>query len=268
MKKNLLLLTFMLLLFNAFSQDLLSKKGEAILPQKGDFVISIDASPFLNYAGNFIGGNGLNTSPKFDFLSQDQVILGKYFITEKTAFRFGVLLGFDSNSLATKVVRSPVSTPPIFVDNVIKPVRSNVGLTVGMEFRKGKTRLQGYYGAEAGIDFRSASITRTYGNSISAANQEFQTPTEKDGSTFGLGLRSFLGAEYFIFPKISIGGEFGWGLTFSTTGEGEITTNSWNGTGVTINTTKTGNSSSLGVGSDNLNSIFGSAGTIRLNLHF
>ena len=37
----------------------------------------------------------------------------------------------------------------------------------------------------------------------------------KDPSSFGVILRAFIGAEYFIAPKISITAEYGWGFGFT-----------------------------------------------------
>jgi hypothetical protein len=49
---------------------------------------------------------------------------------------------------------------------------------------------------------------------------------DKAGSTFGFGLRGFIGAEYFIFPKMAVGAEFGWGIGMSNRGDGTIKTES------------------------------------------
>jgi len=268
MKKTNILLGLALCASTAFAQDLTSKKGEMILPEAGDWGVSINANPFLNYAGNFIGGNGLNTAPTANFLSTNQTIMGKYFVDEKTAYRGGLRLNFGSTSTATKVAAIPATSPATFVDDIVKVGTSNVGLAFGLEKRRGKTRLQGLYGAELGIMFGSTKTTNTYGNAISASNPVTRVAEVKGGSTFGLGLRGFIGAEYFIFPKMSIGAEFGWGLAFNSTGEGETTTESWNGSAVESTTTKTGKSSSFGLDTDNMNSVFGPAGTIRLGLHF
>jgi len=269
MKKTTLLFTLAFGVTSVFAQDLTSKKGETMLPESGDWAIGITANPFLNYLGNFIGGNGLNVAPNFNFLSTNQTILGKYFVDEKTAYRAGIRLGFGSVSTHTKVPVVPATNPATFVDDVTKVGATNIGLTAGMEWRRGKTRLQGFYGAEAGIALGSGKTTNTYGNAISSTNPVPSRITEiKNGSTFGLGLRGFIGAEYFILPKMALGGEFGWGLTLATTGEGQTTTEGWDGTGVVTTVAKTGKSSTFGVDTDNMNSVFGPAGTIRLTLHF
>ena len=270
MKKTSLVVALALGVSSAFAQDLTSKKGELILPEAGDWGISVNATPFLNYIGNFIGGNGLNAAPTINFLSTNQTIMGKYFVDAQTAYRAGVRIGFGSASTAVKVP-VPVVVPVTFVDDVTKVSGSNIGLTAGWEKRRGKTRLQGFYGGEAGISLGTGKTVTTYGNALSADNTNgglARTKEDKLGSTFGFGLRGFIGAEYFILPKMSIGGEFGWGLAFTNTGEGETTTESWDGTAVVTTVAKTGKNSSFGFDTDNLNTVFGPAGTIRFGLHF
>jgi len=267
-KKTILLFAFAFMATSIFAQVMTSKKGEPYLPQAGDWAISIDGSSFLDYAGNFIGGNGSNNAPRFDFLSVNQTIIGKYFIDSVSAYRFGALIGYRTNSNTDLVPAIPATTPSTNVDDVEKVSNTNIGLTFGKEWRKGKTRLQGFYGAEAGVALSSENTQMEYGNILSANNPISRLSEIKQGSIFRLGVRGFVGAEYFIFPKIALGGEFGWGLAYSKEGEASSTVESWSGTTVTTQETKTGGSSSFSVDSDNLNSIFGSAATIRLTLHF
>ena len=271
---------------SAFAQDLTSKKGEPILPEAGDWAIGIDASPFLNYAGNMLNGNTDNAAPTFDFLAGNSAILGKMFKDEKTAYRAGIRLGFGTvkfNGLPDQDGYTGAPPTPTVTD-VMKMSSRNIALTAGMEMRRGKTRLQGYYGAEAGIALGGGKTTYTYGNAYSSTNTsptiwDFNTGTQasagssrvtemKDGSSFGIGVRGFIGAEYFILPKMSIGGEFGWGLVLETIGEGSMTTESWDGSKVVNTETKTGKASAFGLDVDNSNSVFGPSATLRLNLHF
>lgn len=95
----------------------------------------------------------------------------------------------------------------------------------------------------------------------------------KNGTTISLGVRGFIGAEYFVLPKMSIGGEFGWGLGLSTTCKSKTT---WellgnlgsgnNATGgTTIEGTKNGG---ISLDTDGKNSVLGPTGALRLNLYF
>ncbi len=270
---------------SAFAQDLTSKKGEPILPEAGDWAIGVDAAPFLNYAGNMLNGNTSNAAPEMNFLAGNSAILGKMFKDEKTAYRAGIRLGFGS--MKTQGLPDQdgyTGAPPTpTVTDVMKVSQRNIALTAGMEMRRGKTRLQGYYGAEAGLALGGSKTTYTYGNAYSSTNPaptiwDFNTGTQgaaasrttesKAGGTFGIGIRGFIGAEYFILPKMSIGGEFGWGLVFQSMGEGSTTTEYWDGSKVATTTSKIGKASAFGLDVDNNNSVFGPAASLRLNLHF
>ncbi len=287
MKKSVLALALAFGVTTAFAQDLTSKKGEPILPEAGDWGIGIDANPFLNYVGNMFGKTANNVAPTWDFLTTNQTISGRYFADEKTVYRGAVRLGFGSSKAANIVVDdASTATPQATKEDTKTTGTHGIGLSGGIEMRKGKTRLQGYYGGEVGIYLGGTKDTYTYGNAFSTSNT---TPTSTSwsgltptgsggvgsrttamaqGSTFTFGLRGFIGAEYFVMPKMSIGGEFGWGLGFTSVGEGSSTTEAWNGTGTTSTTNKTGKGSSFGLDTDNMNSVFGSAGKLRFNMYF
>ena len=79
MKKSIALVAMAFGVTSAFAQDLTSKKGEPFLPEAGDYAIGIDATPFLNYAGNFFGTGAANVAPTFDFHNTNYVITGKKF---------------------------------------------------------------------------------------------------------------------------------------------------------------------------------------------
>lgn len=318
MKKSLTLLACAFGISGAFAQDLTSKKGEPILPEAGDWSIGVEATPFLNYMGNFFGKSANNTAPTFNFLNSSQMITGKYFVDAATAYRASLRLGFGSNTVREStsdrsyIVPTPNNYPNGVpeLENTWKRSQTNIGLAVGLEKRKGKTRLQGYYGAELGIGLSSSKDKFEYGNAlnpvntntavnavtvdindqISGANNYNSAPpiegvngaaraTErKNGTIFTVGARAFIGVEYFILPKISLGGEFGWGLAFRT---GAKTSTTWESVGnknpadpnsadgvgtTTIETPATGGA--FGIDTDNLSGLSGFSGALRLNFHF
>ena len=328
MKKSIALLALAFGVTGAFAQDLTSKKGEPILPEAEDMAISVDATPFLNYMGNFFGksnftnNSGLNTTgntaPTFNFLNSNQTITVKKFKDAKTAYRASVRLGFGSNTQKAKIADATVISTasvsaypalPSMKEDKFKSSRTNVGISAGIEMRRGKTRLQGYYGAEAGISLSSSSEKYTSGNTLTsitatpAVGVNTITTTDfgtgnvssgtytltdtygnsarvtkyKSGMGFAFGVRAFVGAEYFVLPKISLGGEFGWGLGFSISGKSKTTLESVGATGTnppgftsTVGTQEIiGNKSSAFIfDTDNNNSLFGPSGSIRLNFHF
>ncbi|MEY4703428.1 MAG: hypothetical protein RIR96_1325, partial [Bacteroidota bacterium] len=115
----------------------------------------------------------------------------------------------------------------------------------GKEWRKGKTRLQGFYGADAMINVNS-STTKTVAGAT--------TTTVKSGLGFGVGAQGFIGAEYFIFPKISMGAQYTYGLMLGVDGKST--------------TSVTGQPDVEGVSSSSFN--LGGVGvmSINVNLHF
>ena len=55
------------------------------LPAAGDIGLSVDASSFLQYAGNMFNGENFNSAPTFDL--ENQTIMVKYFIADDMAVR-------------------------------------------------------------------------------------------------------------------------------------------------------------------------------------
>lgn len=302
MKKSFLALAVVLGATTTFAQDLTSKKGEAYLPEAGDWAVGIDAMPIVNYFGNFIGGNGSNYgTPSWDFNNSFQTITGKYFVDATTAYRAHVRLGFGSDKGSemvadrsfTGTIEYPSSQAPE-VENTFKMGSTNIGLGGGIEMRRGAGRLQGFYGGELGIMLASEKATYTYGNALNQnttgnvdvdADDDMGSLTTdpfgntaritewKSGSMFGLGLRGFIGAEYFVLPKLSVGGEFGWGLGFMSGGTSSTTMESegLNGSGNEVRgefTEEVANGSSFGIDTDNNNTVFGGSGNLRITFHF
>jgi hypothetical protein len=307
MKKTITILALAFCITDASAQDLTSKKGETILPEQGDWSLGIDANPFLEYMGNFFGKTTTNNAPTFNFLNSNQTITGKYFVEAQMAYRASLRIGLGSETQRRMVANRTSSLNPNTypaanpeVENKLKRSSTDIGLAVGMEKRKGKTRLQGFYGAEVGINFSSSKDKYTYGNAL---NTSTTTPVNvdpadnfgtgnvtsipvsgvignariterKNGATFTFGLRAFIGVEYFVLPKISLGGEFGWGLGLSTTGKTKTTyesvgnkgTGGPNETGTT--TIEGAKGGSFALDTDNTNSIFGPSASLRLNFHF
>jgi hypothetical protein len=299
MKKSVLALAMAFGVTSAFAQDLTSKKGEPILPEAGDWAIGVEANPFLNYLGNAFNNSTSNTAPTWNFGTGQNTIIGKMFKDEKTAYRAVVRLGLNSQTERAQIGDASVTTPTPFPgvatmkEDKWKHSETRIGLGAGMEMRRGKTRLQGYYGGEVMIWMSSEKDKYTYGNSLVAGGSNpvgvntstttdfgsnYTTNTEggaaritewKSGSTIGFGIRGFVGAEYFILPKISLGGEFGWGIGISSMGKSSTTHESIGGTGPSVGTQtiEGAKSGSLTIDTDQTN--FGSsAASLRLMFHF
>lgn len=305
MKKTSLVIALAFGVSSAFAQDLTSKKGEPILPEAEDWAISMDASPIFTYVGNAFNGNTSNAAPGVNWLNGNQTIIGKKFIDEKTAYRVLVRLGFTSQTyknLITQDNAPAVTFPavPAQVEDKFSMKNTNIAIGVGKEMRRGKTRLQGYYGADAMLWVSMSSNKFTYGNTMAttAAPGSDPAPTyttwntstgavtgttssgsrtlkTKSGMTLGIGVRGFIGAEYFVFPKISVGAEYGWGIGFQMSGKGKNNQEVNGGTSVAEIETETAGSSKFGFDTDlNQGTIFGfrgsntGTGSLRVTFHF
>jgi hypothetical protein len=308
------------------AQDLTSKKGSPILPEAGDWGIGIDATPFFDYLGNFFGKGGSatittgtvqaashysNKAPAWNFLTNSFTISGKKFIDAKTAYRATVRLGFNNTTTKNQTQDRSITTAfvyptvPFQVENTWQQSSTNISASFGIEKRRGKTRLQGFYGVEGGIGFSSGKNLYKYGNQLSidykspvnvdidgdgfnvtttstgkeainitkdTYNNVARIKSDKSGLGFEIGARAFAGAEFFIAPKLSIAGEFGWGMGFGFSGKSKLNLESIgsNGTEKVIGSQEIlgSKTSTFYFDNDNKNSIFGPKGSIRLNLYF
>jgi len=248
---------------DAEENDVLTNtKGDAILPESGDWALGFDAAPLLNYAGNMFNGNTGNTiNAAWD--NSNMAITGKYFADATTAYRASLRIAMVSSSVST-LTDTATSGDPSYIEDVASSSANAIVLGGGMELRRGHGKLQGYYGGEALITLGGSSTSNTYGLGLSDTNPFLRGVSTTSAGTFGFTLRGFVGVEYFIMPKISIGAEYGWGLGFMSMGEGSATTEYWDmvESQVVTTTTTTGGSSAFGVDNDN------SGGAIRLLFHF
>lgn len=297
MKRKVLFVASLFLATATFAQDgLTSKKGEAILPEAGDWALGFDANPFISYFGNLANAN-TNNSMNAAWQTNDASIVGKYFKDETTAYRGRVRIGFNSSSNDFLNDTSTVFAPS-YVEGDVSSTNFNLVLGAGIEKRKGNTRIQGYYGGELLIGFSTNSSDFNYDQDLSATNSggivtivnttaapnvsgggltteittrnNSRVTSTSAGSTFGIGVRGFIGVEWFIFPKVSLGAEYGWAISFTTTGEGETDIEQWNGTSVEEETfTTSGSNSSFNIDTDNNgHGISGGSGQINLIFHF
>jgi len=289
---------------SAKSQNLVNKEGDSILPRKGHWGISLDATKLIKQT-------------RFDFVSATQAINVRYFKDDKTVYRIGARLGFNSYVTREKEVDRAAATSTIIAYPAPKALKTNVwqrnaatyGLSFGIEKRRGNGRLQGIYGAEAGIFLSTLSDKFSYGNALNAdpsspitvsaddamsslifgtANNIDTVPAiqgvqgaariieRKQTPSVALGARVFLGAEYFFLPKMSIGGEFGWGLNLNYAGRSETTyesvgqSNIQGSTAPSVKRTTVdgGTSNAAQFDTDNGSLIGGATASLRLALYF
>jgi hypothetical protein len=212
MKKIILTAAAVFAFSFANAQDLKSKKGEPYLPEAGDWGISFNADNLFNYVGNaFSGSTTKNEIGALTNSNKSGSFTGKKFKSANQADRYTV--GFQ---LATSSETMDASPNPYGLDpgDKVAFTKLNLQVGIGKEWRRGKTRLQGFYGYDlvAGLDLvNSAKVT-----------YEDKSPSDtlKNGVGFNVGAHGFLGAEYFIFPKIAIGASYTYAVDINIKGSG------------------------------------------------
>ena len=226
-----------------------NRHGVSLLPQAGDFAIGIDATPFFRYLGGFMGGNSSNLVPQFEGFNQ--TIYAKYFLQDNAAIRAKINLNLMQvrHKYAVRDDFAQTADPTNVAATVFDTeIFSNNGfnLALGYELRRGRGRVQGFYGAEMFLGIGRERSRFQYGNPITEANQTPSTHPgfvggvlqgyrmlERNGGThFNIGLGGFVGIEYFFAPQISIGGEVGLGFAYHIIGQDEFVTEGFLGSGV------------------------------------
>jgi len=258
--------------------DMLSKRGEPILPVAGEMALGIDAMPVLGYFGNLFNGTA-NNNAAFGFINgiyDANTIYVKYYLEDQVAVRGAVRIGhtnlFDREFVT---MDQDFPDPLVTVTDVAHYNSTNIGVGGDYLMYRGKGRVQGYYGGGLFINYNSWMDTYTYGNAMTT---QFNAPTWYDfalnaqvtgserilkeyaNNSFGVTLRGVIGVEYFVAPKISLGGEMGLGFNFDNDGYYQ-TVERWTGTEREVETTEQANDTFIGV--DNFTS-----GSLFLMFHF
>jgi hypothetical protein len=118
-------------------------------------------------------------------------IRSKYLIDPNTAYRGKLSIGFGRTPDTLSCDQDPLQT--------------TIAIGAGIEKRVGSTRIVGVYGAELNYSF-----------GMGQEEMEFN----KELRSLGPGMSAFVGVEWFFAPKISLSGEYTWGLSLAT----EVTT--------------------------------------------
>lgn len=240
-----------------------NRKGREILPKKGDIALGFNTVPILNVIFDLFRTTGASPQDLVQYTANsNNQVTGKYFLDPQTAVR----VRFGVNTLGGSV-RNPVQDAKVMhqasmgtaddiaaaslivVEDKLTFTKNNVLFSAGIEKRRGYRRLQGFYGAELGIGSTGSREKVTYGNAFSdqyeveftnnfnsfstTTNQPTSYRTERDleirhRGGFRVGLRGFIGIEYFIFAKISVAAEYGWGYSWATRRSAVITREVYN----------------------------------------
>lgn len=259
-----------------------NKKGEDMLPVKGEWAVGAGFN-VLGYVGNMFNGNLNNNYGNSTFRSSGlggTSLFGKYMISNDNAVRLSLNNSGYNSSIEYKAYDDKTTDPDSLVFDTRITSSSTTRIGIGYEFRRGKSRLRGIYGGDFLVGWSTGTnYNYKYGNAMTFDNQ---APYSTEFSEFGgvsnqnaplaervlsvnnsnaisLGIRGFIGVEYFIAPKICIGTEFGWSLNYSNNGKRTVVEEYYDifkdaeVGGVVNKTTVTKNGRSVSSGIDNAN---------------
>jgi hypothetical protein len=263
----------------AQNEQVQNKNGVDMMPVSGEWGVGMNALPVINYIGNAFNGNTNNfnmNGNKFVNYWAGNTLFGKYMLSDDNAVRAQLRVGQFNTTYNNYVYSDRAMSPDSLVLDSYTTRSSFYNIGAGYEFRRGKNRLRGIYGGEVMYMFqRGVSRDYTYGNVFGVGNQAPTSTSwfnfggvdtegglaqrlvsEKGGNFNGVGLRGFIGVEYYILPKICIGTEFGWGLMYGKTGEMTTTMEYFNfgqpaGEEVIQTQTTTAGNTNLSIDTDN-----------------
>ena len=256
--KNIKIL-ILLLLFSASSVYAQEGQGQQVaesgkkhnadlLPVAGDIAIGIEAAPIFRFFGNMLNNNDNNQAPDLNFLNGESIFV-KYFLEDNMAVRARLGVAFNSDATREYVPDElAIFNDPLSRDVVVDRMDYSFNdylIGAELELRRGYNRLQGYYGGGVLFAISTASTKYTYGNAMSevspnpattdfgnniiGTSRVLEIKDQEHGNRIGGGLNGFVGVEYFILPKISIGGEFGLAFMYTHYSKTKAVVEYWDG---------------------------------------
>lgn len=213
------------------------------LPKAGDFGIGVDLVPVLRYVGNIFTGVNDGNGTNYTEFGGEQVlinnvvnpavsIMGRYMITDNWVARIN--FGIIADVTQTAVYQSDDAAremDPMSQAQVVDTWNSSLAggsVALGVQYRFGKRRVQGYAGADLIYGFGIEKNEYSYGNAITELNQSpsrntwempITIPSQWSNAfvlssanvngtashVFGAGLN--IGMEIFLTSYMSLGGE-------------------------------------------------------------
>lgn len=228
-----------------------SKKGKMVLPVTGEFGIGLNALPFIDLVGELIK---LNSSNRFvnplSFEAPDgQQLFLKYLKNPSKAYRMRIGLAYHYNTESFPVA-DDLNQGLMLADKRIDTY-TIITTSLGVEKRKGLGRIQGIFGGELNLLYQYGDATTMnykyiYANEITPSDPAPTTALFLDGTprplfektyaSLGIGATGFFGLEYFIAPKISVGGEMGLRAMYINNTASKTKTEEWNNTAGIVET--------------------------------
>lgn len=211
--------------------------SEEYLPKAGNFALGVDATPIFNYIGNMF--NGTNTTPgntnTLDLSSS--AIYGKYYLSDQTAIRATLAItGIHHKDEAYARDDAAFYANPLSNKEVVDTrtsLNNDYFTSIALQKFIGDARLRGFVGAQILYGYQSITDKYSYANpmtelnptpSIAVTLSNYTPANERqlevrtmNASRIGAGL--IAGFEYFILPRICIGGEVSLNAIFRSNGQ-------------------------------------------------
>ena len=261
MKKLLMYFCIGTLSASVFAQS----NSEDRLPKAGDFGLGIDGVPIIDYVLDktriFSDVAPSSAGGLFSFYNP-LTINGKYMITDNSAYRASVLLGYGSETQKVFVNKIGGNSGEK-VEDATRTSNFVMSITAGKQFYKGNRNLRGFYGYDGIFEItRLNRMKYTYGNELSANNTAQRVVSSNNGTKLSLGARAFVGAEYYFVKNVSLSAELGYSIVYSRNGGNSSTSEQFKGGSVESETTEGAGSSDFMMMADATNS------KLMLNFYF
>ena len=156
------------------------------LPQQGNFFLGFSVDPFANFIGQMFSNGGATPDnytrgPRYDIGGQTLLtapvvsITGGYMLTDNLGLKanIGVIVNYERKLYNVKddAARFADAFSRALVNDETKLGQYGGSFAVGVEYRLGKKRVQGVFGAGLVYAFQTSSTKIAYGNAITAMNQ-------------------------------------------------------------------------------------------------
>lgn len=255
MKRHILTLFFLVGVFMIINaQD----NEKVYLPEEGDYSVGISLNPLLNFVGNIFNGSENNAigniggesslSGLDDYskgITPDISIMGKYMLTNSWGIRanIGLMVANDQYNEYVQndeaVMQNPFDESKLVDTKNI--TSSGVSIMLGTEYRKGKKRIQGVFGAGILFGLKTNKISYNYSNQMTTINQlpstawddvyneyGYRTLVAQGGNDCFLGATGSVGVEWFVAPKVALGAEVNINVYYVFGGQHYIETEGYN----------------------------------------
>ncbi len=208
-------------------------------PKAGDFSIGFDATSVINFLGNTLNGTAGQTLEDVtgkpivldkSLIKPTASIMGRYMLSSDMAIRFNVgVIADNDNTTAYAADDHALALNSLSEAKVVDSrsiLTSGGSLSVGLEYRIGRGRIQGVFSGSALYIYSITSHSYQYGNAMTELNQNpssagldisthpsvsyfssLRTLNTRGGATHAGGLVGSAGIEYFVANGVSLGAE-------------------------------------------------------------